>query len=304
MTASDAERAAMRRALALAASSGVPLGPNPRVGCVLLAPDGSTVAEGYHGGAGTPHAEVEALARAGGAARGATAVVTLEPCNHTGRTGPCTQALVAAGIRRVVVAQRDSNPVATGGTEALRAAGVDVESGLLADEARALNRVWSFAVEHGRPFVTWKFAATLDGRSAAADGSSRWASSPASRRGTPRPPGVVGGGTPTGSAVSATWSWPAPARFSSTTLSSPSVTPRTGPCPGIVSRSVRSWGSARCRLAAGSSTTPRRPSYSKPGTRPRHSTVCTPGTGSMCSSRAGRRSRQPSSGADLSTRWC
>src|SRR4051794_40138715 len=186
MTASDAERAAMRRALALAASSGVPLGPNPRVGCVLLAPDGSTVAEGYHGGAGTPHAEVEALARAGDAARGATAVVTLEPCNHTGRTGPCTQALVAAGVRRVVVAQRDTNPVATGGTEALRAAGVEVETGLLADEARVLNRSWTFAVEHGRPLITWKFAATLDGRSAAADGTSRWVSSPAARLDTHR----------------------------------------------------------------------------------------------------------------------
>ena len=186
MTVSETERTAMRRALALAASSGVPLGPNPRVGCVLLGPDGSTVAEGYHRGAGTPHAEVEALTRAGDAARGATAVVTLEPCNHTGRTGPCARALVAAGVRRVVIAQRDTNPVATGGTEALRAAGVEVETGLLADEARALNRVWTFAVEHGRPWVTWKFAATLDGRSAAADGTSRWVSSPAARLDTHR----------------------------------------------------------------------------------------------------------------------
>jgi diaminohydroxyphosphoribosylaminopyrimidine deaminase/5-amino-6-(5-phosphoribosylamino)uracil reductase len=186
MTASETEQAAMRRALALAASSGVPLGPNPRVGCVLLAPDGSTVAEGYHRGAGTPHAESEALARAGDAARGTTAVVTLEPCNHTGRTGPCAQALVTAGVRRVVVAQRDTSPVATGGAEALRAAGVEVETGLLADEARALNRGWTFAVEHGRPFVTWKFAATLDGRSAALDGTSRWVSSPGARLDTQR----------------------------------------------------------------------------------------------------------------------
>src|SRR5215212_3358795 len=186
MTVSETARTAMRRALALAASSGVPLGPNPRVGCVLLAPDGSTVAEGYHRGAGTPHAEVEALTRAGDAARGATAVVTLEPCNHTGRTGPCAQALVAAGVRRVVVAQRDTNPVATGGADALRAAGVEVETGVLADEARALNRVWTFAVEHGRPWVTWKFAATLDGRCAAADGTSRWISSPAARLDTHR----------------------------------------------------------------------------------------------------------------------
>jgi diaminohydroxyphosphoribosylaminopyrimidine deaminase/5-amino-6-(5-phosphoribosylamino)uracil reductase len=113
-------------------------------------------------------------------------VVTLEPCNHTGRTGPCAQALVTAGVRRVVVAQRDSNPVATGGADTLRAAGVEVETGVLEDEARALNRVWTFAMEHGRPFLTWKFATTLDGRSAAADGTSRWVSSPAARVDTHR----------------------------------------------------------------------------------------------------------------------
>ena len=183
---SEAEQAAMRRALALAASDGVPLGPNPRVGCVLLDAEGHTLAEGHHRGAGSPHAEADALARAGDSARGATAVVTLEPCNHTGRTGPCVQALVAAGVRRVVVAQRDTNPVATGGVDTLRAAGVEVETGLLAEEARAVNRVWTFAVEHGRPFVTWKFATTLDGRSAAADGTSRWVSSRAARRDTHR----------------------------------------------------------------------------------------------------------------------
>jgi diaminohydroxyphosphoribosylaminopyrimidine deaminase / 5-amino-6-(5-phosphoribosylamino)uracil reductase len=186
MTFSETERTAMRRALALAASDGVPLGPNPRVGCVLLDPDGRTVAEGYHRGAGSPHAEVDALTRAGAAARGATAVVTLEPCNHTGRTGPCSEALVAAGVRRVVIAQPDRNPVAAGGAETLRAAGVEVETGLLTDEARALNREWTFAIEHGRPFVTWKFATTLDGRSAAADGTSRWVSSLAARLDTHR----------------------------------------------------------------------------------------------------------------------
>lgn len=184
MAFSESEQAAMRRALALAASDGVPLGPNPRVGCVLLDVAGRTLAEGYHHGAGSLHAEAEALARAGSSARGATAVVTLEPCNHTGRTGPCAQALVASGVRRVVVGQRDTNPVATGGVDTLLAAGVEVETGLLADEARALNRVWTFAVEHGRPFVTWKFATTLDGRSAAADGTSRWVSSLAARRDT------------------------------------------------------------------------------------------------------------------------
>jgi diaminohydroxyphosphoribosylaminopyrimidine deaminase/5-amino-6-(5-phosphoribosylamino)uracil reductase len=186
MTGRDTERAAMTRAIELARSPGVPLGPNPRVGCVLLAPDGTTVAEGHHRGAGTPHAEADALARAGHRARGTTAVVTLEPCNHTGRTGPCAWALVDAGVVRVVFAQEDTNPVAQGGGDALRQAGVEVESGLLADEARAVNRAWTFAVEHGRPFVTWKFATTLDGRSAAEDGTSRWVSSRPARRDTHR----------------------------------------------------------------------------------------------------------------------
>ena len=181
-----AEQDAMRRALALAATPGVPLWPNPRVGCVILDAAGRTVAEGYHRGAGTPHAEADALARAGLRARGATAVVTLEPCNHTGRTGPCARALVEAGVRRVVYAQADPNPLAAGGAETLRAAEVEVEQGLLADEARALNRIWSIATERQRPFVTWKFATTLDGRSAAADGTSRWVSSRAARIDTHR----------------------------------------------------------------------------------------------------------------------
>ena len=175
---------AMRRALAIAASPGVPLHPNPRVGCVLLDDTGTVLGEGYHHGAGTAHAEVEALAAAGDEARGATAVVTLEPCNHTGRTGPCAQALIDAGVRRVVIAQRDPNPLAQGGLETLKDAGIEADAGLLADEAAELNRAWTFAHRHGRPFVTWKFAATLDGRSAARDGSSRWVSSAAARRDT------------------------------------------------------------------------------------------------------------------------
>jgi diaminohydroxyphosphoribosylaminopyrimidine deaminase/5-amino-6-(5-phosphoribosylamino)uracil reductase len=176
----------MARALELAASPGVPLGPNPRVGCVLLADDGTTIAEGHHRGAGTAHAEADALARAGERARGATAVVTLEPCAHTGRTGPCAVALREAGVRRVVFAQADPNPLAAGGAQLLRDAGIEVEQGLLEPEARELNRVWTFAQEHGRPFVTWKFATTLDGRSAAADGTSRWVSSRAARLDTHR----------------------------------------------------------------------------------------------------------------------
>ena len=176
-----AEQRAMRRALDLARTPGVPLGPNPRVGCVLLDPRGVEVAEGYHRGAGSPHAEAAALAEAGDDARGATAVVTLEPCNHTGRTGPCAEAMVESGVARVVFAQPDPNPVAAGGESTLRAAGVEVAFGLMEREARAVNRAWTFGMEHHRPFVTWKFAATLDGRSAAADGSSRWVTSKAAR---------------------------------------------------------------------------------------------------------------------------
>ncbi len=181
MQFSPAEQHAMRRALELAATPGVPLGPNPRVGCVLLDADGNAVAEGYHRGAGTPHAEAAALTEAGAAARGATAVVTLEPCNHTGRTGPCAQALVAAGVARVVFAQPDPNPVAAGGERTLREADIEVDYGLHEREARELNRAWTFAMEHHRPFVTWKLATTIDGRSAASDGTSRWITSRAAR---------------------------------------------------------------------------------------------------------------------------
>lgn len=185
MSATTAERAAMQRALELAAQ-GPARGPNPRVGCVLLDADGAPIAEGFHRGAGTPHAEVEALRRATesrgpGAARGTTAVVTLEPCNHHGRTGPCADALLAAGVARVVHGQHDPNPAASGGAARLRAAGVEVVGGVLADEARALNAVWTRAQELGRPVVTWKVASTLDGRSAAADGTSRWITGRAAR---------------------------------------------------------------------------------------------------------------------------
>lgn len=185
-SAGIAEEIAMRRALELAATPGFSLGPNPRVGCVLLSAEGEPIAESFHRGAGTPHAEVAALSSAGDAARGATAIVTLEPCNHTGRTGPCTGALIEAGVRRVVFAQSDPNPQATGGAQTLTEAGIDVTSGLLAEESRAVNPVWSRAMEMQRPVVTWKFATTLDGRSAAADGTSRWVSSPAARLDTHR----------------------------------------------------------------------------------------------------------------------
>ena len=179
--ASDVEVAAMRRALDAAGATDRTL-PNPRVGCVLLAADGSEIAVGAHHGAGTPHAEVDALTRAGERARGATAVVTLEPCNHTGRTGPCAQALIEAGVARVVFAQIDPDRTASGGASTLRAAGVDVEAGVMAEEATDLNVEWTFAVAAGRPFVTWKYAATLDGLSAAPDGTSKWITSEEARR--------------------------------------------------------------------------------------------------------------------------
>jgi diaminohydroxyphosphoribosylaminopyrimidine deaminase/5-amino-6-(5-phosphoribosylamino)uracil reductase len=180
--ASPVEVAVMRRALELAAKPPGRLSPNPRVGAVLVAPDGQIVAEGVHRGAGTPHAEVDALQRAGAAADGATAVVTLEPCDHTGRTGPCSAALAKAGVRRVVYAMADPNPAAAGGAGTLRRRGVDVEAGVLAAQAAHLNHHWSFAVAHGRPFVTWKLATTLDGRSGAADGTSAWITGPEARR--------------------------------------------------------------------------------------------------------------------------
>ncbi|GAB1693028.1 bifunctional diaminohydroxyphosphoribosylaminopyrimidine deaminase/5-amino-6-(5-phosphoribosylamino)uracil reductase RibD [Krasilnikovia sp. M28-CT-15] len=175
------EDEAMGRAIALAARGLGTTSPNPVVGCLLLSADGEVVGEGFHAYAGGPHAEIVALAQAGERARGGTAVVTLEPCNHTGRTGPCVKALVAAGIRRVVIAVDDPNPAAAGGAAALRAAGVEVVTGFHRPEAEEGNVAWLTAVRRGRPYVTWKFAATLDGRSAAADGTSQWITSAPAR---------------------------------------------------------------------------------------------------------------------------
>jgi diaminohydroxyphosphoribosylaminopyrimidine deaminase/5-amino-6-(5-phosphoribosylamino)uracil reductase len=180
--ASQAEIAAMRQALDAAREPTRRVSPNPRVGCVLLDPTGRVLTVGRHQGPGTLHAEADAVAQAGAAASGATAVVTLEPCDHHGRTGPCTAALIAAGVARVVYAVDDPNPLANGGAAALRMAGIDVEGGVLADDAYALNERWLTAIARGRPYVTWKYAATLDGRSAAADGTSAWITSIESRR--------------------------------------------------------------------------------------------------------------------------
>ena len=163
---------AMRRALELAANG--PLsGGNPRVGCVILDADEHVIAEGWHHGAGTPHAEVDALSRTP-AGLAHTAVVTLEPCNHSGRTGPCAEALIAAGIRRVAYAVADPGHESGGGAERLRAAGVEVIPGVLADQATAFIEPWLVARRRERPWVTVKWAATLDGRAAAADGTSQW----------------------------------------------------------------------------------------------------------------------------------
>lgn len=179
--APDAGTRAMRRAIELAARGLGSTSPNPVVGCVITDASGTVVGEGWHERAGGPHAEVHALRAAGEAARGATAYVTLEPCDHTGRTGPCSRALVEAGIARVVYAVPDPTPQAAGGAATLRAAGVDTSAGLLAEEAEAVNAAWLTSVRLGRPYVLWKYAATLDGRIAAADGTSRWISSPESR---------------------------------------------------------------------------------------------------------------------------
>jgi diaminohydroxyphosphoribosylaminopyrimidine deaminase/5-amino-6-(5-phosphoribosylamino)uracil reductase len=175
------EDEAMRRAIALAARGLGTTSPNPVVGCLLLDTEGEVVGEGFHAYAGGPHAEIVALAQAGERARGGTAVVTLEPCNHTGRTGPCSQALINAGVRRVVIAVDDPTPVASGGATTLRAAGVHVETGVRRKEAEQGNIAWLTAVRRGRPYVTWKFAATLDGRSAAVDGTSQWITSAPAR---------------------------------------------------------------------------------------------------------------------------
>ncbi len=162
MTATTADQAAMARALVLAERGRDTVRPNPMVGCVLVR-EGEVVGEGYHVRAGGPHAEVVALDAAAGAAAGATAYVSLEPCNHTGRTGPCSEALLAAKVRRVVYALADPDPVADGGHERLAAGGVEVEGGLLEEWALAQNEVFVHAARTGRPFLTLKLAQTVDG---------------------------------------------------------------------------------------------------------------------------------------------
>ena len=178
---SAAEHEAMQAALAAAAQG--PRGANPLVGAVVIGTDGTPLATGYHRGAGTAHAEADAIAQAKAAGldlRGAAIVVTLEPCNHVGRTGPCAQAIIAAGITDVSYAVDDPHDPAAGGAATLRAAGIRVRSGLAGDAALELNRRWFDAVAARRPFVTLHIAQTLDSRIAASDGTSQWISSPES----------------------------------------------------------------------------------------------------------------------------
>jgi diaminohydroxyphosphoribosylaminopyrimidine deaminase/5-amino-6-(5-phosphoribosylamino)uracil reductase len=178
---SEEDQRFMRRALELAQRGLNTTDPNPRVGCVIVQ-QGGIVGEGWHQRAGEAHAEVHALATAGSQARGATVYVTLEPCSHVGRTPPCAPALIAAGVRRVVYAQSDPNPQVNGaGAAALRAAGIETLEGVLATEARLLNG--GFFKRHltGLPWVRVKLGASLDGRTALANGESRWITAPAAR---------------------------------------------------------------------------------------------------------------------------
>jgi diaminohydroxyphosphoribosylaminopyrimidine deaminase / 5-amino-6-(5-phosphoribosylamino)uracil reductase len=171
----------MQQALELARRGWGRVSPNPMVGAVVVR-EGAVVGEGWHEGPGSRHAEVMALDEAGDAARGATLYVTLEPCDHTGRTGPCTRALARAGVRNVVAAAGDPNPVVGGrGFARLRDSGVEVETGVMEAEAHSLNRAFERHVVTGLPSVTLKMASSLDGKAAAADGSSRWITGPASR---------------------------------------------------------------------------------------------------------------------------
>ncbi|OZM72994.1 riboflavin biosynthesis protein RibD [Amycolatopsis antarctica] len=181
MDGQAAERA-MRAAIAAASGAHGRTSPNPPVGAVITAPDGRVAGTGATAPPGGSHAEVLALRAAGERARGGTAFVTLEPCAHQGRTPPCTAALADAGVAAVHYAVADPNPLAAGGAEVLRANGIEVRGGLLAEEVRSgVLRAWLHRTRTGRPHVTWKYASTLDGRVAAADGTSRWISGERSR---------------------------------------------------------------------------------------------------------------------------
>ena len=173
---------AMQRAIALSEKGLGKTAPNPIVGAVIINSTGEIIAEGFHDRiASDDHAEVVAIKAAGNKAQGATIVVTLEPCNHIGKTGPCTRAIIDAGISTVVFAVNDPNAIASGGADKLRAAGIKVIEGILKEEAALSNRAWLMKIKKNRPFFTWKVAATLDGKVAATDGTSKWISNETSR---------------------------------------------------------------------------------------------------------------------------
>ena len=272
----------MRRALALAASPGVPTGPNPRVGLRPARPGRRRRRRGPPPRCRHPARRGRRAARAPGArARGATAVVTLEPCTHTGRTGPCSQALIARGRRprrgRAARRQPASRPA---GPSALREAGVEVEVGVLADEAAALNETWTFAVAHGRPFVTWKAASTLDGRIAAADGIE-----PLDHLGR----GARRGARAAGRASTPSWSAPAPCspttRTSAVRTSTASVSPASQPLRVVVGRRDIPEGARVLDDAAPDPAA----AHPRPGRGARG--AARPATSSTCCSRAVPRSR-------------
>jgi diaminohydroxyphosphoribosylaminopyrimidine deaminase / 5-amino-6-(5-phosphoribosylamino)uracil reductase len=173
----------MALALQLAKRGQYTTTPNPNVGCVISDANGDIVGQGWHHKAGTAHAEVHALNQAGQRARGATAYVTLEPCSHTGRTPPCANALINAGVKRVVAAMVDPNPLVAGkGLALLKAEGIDTASGLLATQAALLNRGFIQRMQTGRPWVTVKLAVSMDGKTALADGQSKWITGPLARQ--------------------------------------------------------------------------------------------------------------------------
>jgi diaminohydroxyphosphoribosylaminopyrimidine deaminase / 5-amino-6-(5-phosphoribosylamino)uracil reductase len=178
----EADHHHMSRALQLARRGIYTTPPNPNVGCIL-ARDNTIIAEGWHHHAGGPHAEIEALNQAGEKAKDADCYVTLEPCAHSGRTPPCTEALITAGIRRVVIAAADPNPLVAGrGIQQLETAGIRAETGLLQAQAQAINPGFEMRMRKGRPYVRCKLAMSVDGRTAMANGESKWISSEASRR--------------------------------------------------------------------------------------------------------------------------
>ena len=178
----NSTESAMRRAVALSEIALGKTSPNPIVGAVIIYESGEIISEGFHESAGSEHAEIVALKRAGAKAKGSTLVVTLEPCNHFGKTPPCAEAIINAGVKKVVFAVKDPNPIASGGAEKLRAAGIEVISDVLTKEVEFSNRAWLKKIRTNSPFVTLKMATSLDGRSAASNGTSKWITNPQSRQ--------------------------------------------------------------------------------------------------------------------------